>query len=153
VVYVAYSGYNSTPASLQVNGHLFRVNEGAGTTPGVGTFANLNIENGGTNQFPTPAGTGDLPVTDVVADDATTISSSIGNVQTVYAATDFGVIKGVPNASGSYSWSVVPGLPRMQVTHLSLDPGQRTPCRGDFCPSGVLFAATHAQGIWIAKLR
>ena len=155
VAYVAYSGYNSTPIAppnVQVNGHLFRVDEGAGTTPGVGTFVNLNIENGGTNQFPTNSGTGDLPVTDVVADDATTISSTIGDVQTVYAATDFGVIKGVPNSSGAYSWSVVAGLPRMQVTHLAIDPGQRTPCRLS-CPAGNLYAATHAQGIWIDRLR
>jgi hypothetical protein len=152
VAYVAYSGFNSTPASPQVDGHLFRVSEGPGLASGVGTFVNLNVENGGTNQFPTPNGTGDLPVTDVAADDSTTINSSIGAVQTLYGATDFGVVKGVPNASGVYTWSVVGGLPRVQVTHLAIVPGQRSVCRQN-CPAGNLYAATHALGIWLDRLR
>ena len=65
--WISYSGYNaSTPTKP---GHVFDVREG-GATPGSGVFTNLNVE-GGTSTFPTPDSSGDLPVSDVVRDDAT----------------------------------------------------------------------------------
>ena len=52
---------------------------------GSGTFTNLNVESSGTSNFPTPFSDGDLPVSDVVRDDAN---------QTLYVSTDFGVLVG-----------------------------------------------------------
>ena len=40
-----------------------------GTVPGSGVFTNLNVERG-TAAFPTPTNTGDIPVVDIVRDDA-----------------------------------------------------------------------------------
>ena len=107
-----------------------------GTAPGSGTFTNLNVE-GGTSAFPTPTSTGDLPVDDIVRDDAT---------HTLYVATDFGVLAGTNDGA---SWHVTHGMPRYEVTHLELQPSNRVAtCVGQkHCPR-VLYAATHSQGIW-----
>src|SRR5207245_1229049 len=64
--WIAYSGYNAVTPTTP--GHVFDVQEG-GAAAGSGMFANLNVE-AGTAAFPTPTGSGDLPVTDVVRDDA-----------------------------------------------------------------------------------
>ncbi|MGZ4258616.1 MAG: hypothetical protein ACXVRE_12710, partial [Gaiellaceae bacterium] len=134
--WVSYSGYNA--ATPTTPGHVFSVtNTGV---PGGGTFANLNVE-GGSSAFPTPTSTGDLPVDDIVRDDAT---------HTLYVATDFGVLVG-PN-DGS-SWHVSAGLPRYEVTHLELQPSNRVAtCAGQKHCQRVLYAATHSQGIWKMNL-
>jgi hypothetical protein len=67
----------------------------------------------------------DLPVTDLVRDDAT------GDL---YASTDFGVFT---LASGDTSWSMTAGLPMVEVAGLTIDPNKRT-----------LYAATHGLGAW-----
>ncbi len=51
------------------DGSCVRVNENGTVTPGSGTFTNLNVESG-TSAFPTPTNDGDLPISDVVRDDA-----------------------------------------------------------------------------------
>ena len=78
---MTYSGYNA--ATPTTPGHVFEVREN-GSATGSGIFTNLNVESG-TNAYPTPFYDGDLPVSDVVRDDAT---------HTLYVATDFGVLRG-----------------------------------------------------------
>jgi hypothetical protein len=100
-------------------------------------FTNLNVE-AGTAAFPTPTGTGDLPVNDIVRDDART---------NLYVATDFGVLLG--NSDGTGGWTVTSGLPRFEITHLEIEPSARVPtCVGvPNCPN-LIYAATHSQGMW-----
>jgi hypothetical protein len=138
--WVTYSGYNaSTPATP---GHVFDVTEG-GAAAGSGVFTNLNVERG-TAAFPTPNANGDLPVNDVVRDDSK---------HALYVATDFGVLRGSNDGKGS--WTVPPGMPRLEVTHLEIQPSSRVPtCVGagkKDCPS-LVYAATHSLGIWVHKL-
>ena len=133
--WVTYSGYNvATPSTP---GHVFDVREN-GSAAGSGIFTNLHVE-AGTSAFPTPSDNGDLPVSDVVRDDAT---------QTLYVSTDFGVLRG--DADGTGGWHVTAGMPRYEVTHLEIQPSSRVPtCTGggEGCRR-VLFAATHSRGIW-----
>ena len=131
-VWISYSGYNAvTPATP---GHVFSVTN-TGITGG-GTFTNLNVESG-SSAFPTPTNDGDLPVADIVRDDAT---------NTLYAATDFGVLRG---DNGGASWHVTAGMPRYEVMHLAIQPSSREPtCMGKGPCRRVLVAATHSQGIW-----
>jgi hypothetical protein len=135
--WISYSGYNAaTPTTL---GHVFSVE--ASGVPGAGTFTNLNVE-AGTSAFPTPANDGDLPVADVVRDDAT---------QTLYVATDFGVLRG--DSDGTGGWHVTAGMPRYEVMHLELQPSSRAPvCKDGKKCDRVLYAATHSQGIWTMDL-
>jgi hypothetical protein len=73
---------------------------------------------------------GDLPVTDLVRDDAT------GDL---YAASDFGVSR---LASGTTTWtSSAPGLPNVEVAGLEIVVGER-----------VLYAATHGLSAWRLNL-
>ena len=132
--WVTYSGYNAVTPTTP--GHVFEVIEN-GSTPGSGVFTNLNVE-AGTATFPTPTGTGDLPVNDIVRDDART---------NLYVATDFGVLRG--NNDGKGGWNVTSGLPRFEITHLEIEPSARVPtCVGALnCPN-LIYAATHSQGMW-----
>jgi hypothetical protein len=138
--WVSYSGYNATTPTTP--GHVFDVQEN-GTAAGSGVFTNLNVE-AGSAVFPTPTGTGDLPVNDIVRDDAT---------KTLYVATDFGVLKG--DKDGKFGWFVTPGMPRFEVTHLAIEPSARVPtCVGlakKNCPP-TIYAATHSQAIWKLSL-
>jgi hypothetical protein len=136
--WITYSGYNfNTPTTP---GHVFSVREN-GTAPGSGLFTNLNVE-GGTSAFPTPTNDGDLPVSDIVRDDAT---------HTLYVSTDFGVLQG-PN-DGAGGWHVTQGMPRYEVMHLAIQPSSRDPvCKGGGLCKRLLYAATHSQGIWQMKL-
>jgi hypothetical protein len=131
--FVGYSGYNAVTPTTP--GHVFDVLEGA-NAPGSGSFTNLNVEKGGTSAFPTPTDNGDLPVNDIVRDDAK---------KKLYVATDFGVLRG--DSDGS-SWHVTAGLPRFEITHLEVQPSARVPtCANGNCPT-FIYAATHSQGIW-----
>ncbi len=134
--WITYSGYNATTPTIP--GHVFDVLEG-GRALGSGLFTNLNVE-AGTSAFPTPTGTGDLPVNDIVRDDAT---------KQLYVATDFGVLRGDNDGKGG--WHVTPGLPRFEITHLEIEPSARVPTcvglSGTACPT-VIYAATHSQGMW-----
>jgi len=134
--WITYSGYNAVTPT--VPGHVFDALEG-GPAAGSGSFTNLNVE-AGTTAFPTPTGTGDLPVNDIVRDDAR---------KNLYVATDFGVLIG--NSDGKGGWKVTPGLPRFEITHLEIEPSARVPtCVGTGkkgCPN-LIYAATHSQGMW-----
>jgi hypothetical protein len=138
--WVSYSGYNAATPSTP--GHVFEVREN-GTAAGSGIFTNLNVE-AGTSALPTPTNNGDLPVSDVVRDDA---------AQTLYVSTDFGVLRGDNNGTGG--WHVTAGMPRYEVMHLEIQPSSRVPtCQGGgagHCKR-VLFAATHSRGIWLMQL-
>jgi hypothetical protein len=134
--WISYSGYNAVTPSTP--GHVFSV-VNTGTT-GAGTFTNLNVE-GGSSAYPTPTSDGDLPVADVVRDDAT---------HTLYAATDFGVLRGDNDGA---SWHVTDGMPRYEVMHLAIQPSSREPtCKGGGLCKPVLYAATHSQGFWQMNL-
>ena len=118
---------------------MFSVTENGVT--GQGVFTNLNVESG-SSAFPTPTNDGDLPIADVVRDDAT---------HTLYVATDFGVLRG--DADGTGGWHVTDGMPRYEVMHLAIQPSSREPtCMGGGPCNRVLFAATHSQGIWKMRL-
>jgi hypothetical protein len=136
--WISYSGFNSnTPGTP---GHVFEVREG-GPGPGSGTFTNLYVE-AGTASFPTPTNSGDLPVGDVVRDDANKV---------LYASTDFGVLKGVNDGKGG--WFVTEGMPRYEVLHLEVQPSSRVAtCALGLKCKPVLYAATHSQGMWKLKL-
>jgi hypothetical protein len=137
--WVSYSGFNANTPSTP--GHLFDVHEnGRGTAAGSGVFVNLNVENG-TKAYPTPNSDGDLPLADVVRDDANKI---------LYVATDFGVLRGDDDGA---EWHVTAGMPRYEVMHLEIQPGSRVAtCEiGGKCKR-TLYAATHSQGIWSMKL-
>ena len=124
--WVSYSGYNANTPSTP--GHVFDVHEN-GSAPGSGTFRNLDVESA-TDQFPTPTKDGDLPVSDVVRDDAT---------QTLYVGTDFGVLR---LANASSTWTVAgSGLPQVEVPSLTIVPSAR-----------LLYAATHGRSGWVLQL-
>ncbi len=130
--WVTYSGYNA--ATPTTPGHVFDVREN-------GTFTNLNVESG-TSTFPTPTNDGDLPVSDVVRDDAS---------HTLYVSTDFGVLWAANDGTGG--WHVTEGMPRYEVMHLEIQPSSRVPtCTGKGGCKHVLYAATHSQGIWQMSL-
>jgi hypothetical protein len=106
--WVSYSGFNSnTPATA---GHAFEVRlAGAGAT---WTDRSYDF--------------GDQPITDLVRDDVT---------GTLYAATDFGVLR---LAKGSTTWvKAARGMPNVEVAGLTIVPGKR-----------VLYAASHGLGAW-----
>jgi hypothetical protein len=133
--WVTYSGYNAATPSTP--GHVFEVQEN-GSAPGSGIFKNLNVE-AGTAAYPTPTNDGDLPVSDVVRDDA---------AHTLYVSTDFGVLRG--DDDGTAGWHVTAGMPRYEVMHLEIQPSSRVPtCTGGAAQcKRVLYAATHSRGIW-----
>jgi hypothetical protein len=137
--WVTYSGYNAVTPTTP--GHVFEVRENGTVTPGSGSFKNLNVESG-TAAFPTPFSDGDLPVSDVVRDDA---------AQTLYVATDFGVLRGDDDGAGG--WHVTAGMPRYEVMHLEIQPSSRVAtCVGGGPCKRLLYAATHSQGIWQMNL-
>ena len=137
--WVSYSGYNAVTPTTP--GHVFEVREN-GSASGSGIFTNLNVE-AGSSTFPTPTDNGDLPVSDVVRDDAT---------QTLYVSTDFGVLRG--DADGTGGWHVTSGMPRYEVMHLEIQPSSRVATCTDSKPKckRTLFAATHSRGIWTMDL-
>lgn len=135
--WISYSGYNAVTPTTP--GHVFSVTSHGAV--GDGTFTNLNVE-AGTSAFPTPGNDGDLPIADIVRDDAT---------HTLYVATDFGVLRGDNDGTGG--WHVTAGMPRYEVMHLEIEPSSRVPtCTGHGPCKRVLYAATHSQGIWQMKL-
>jgi hypothetical protein len=132
--WVSYSGYNA--ATPTTPGHVFEVSEN-GSATGSGVFTNLNVESG-SSAYPTPFSDGDLPVSDIVRDDAT---------HTLYVGTDFGVLRGSRDGHGS--WHTTEGMPRYEIMHLEIQPSNRVAtCTGGHHCQRVLFAATHSQGIW-----
>lgn len=114
--FVSYSGYNfNTPSQP---GHVFEV---VRTGPATATWTNLDA---GTGPM------GDLPVTDLVFDPP---------ANTLYAATDFGVVK---KALPAGPWTLAgSGMPQVEVAGLTIVPSER-----------LLYAATHGRSIWTLKL-
>jgi hypothetical protein len=112
--WVSYSGFDAnTPATP---GHVFEVT--FDPTSGTATWVDRSYD------------LGDLPITDVVRDDAT------GDV---YASSDFGVMR---LASGTMSWTAAaPGMPNVEVPGLTIVPGER-----------ILYAATHGLSAWRLNL-
>jgi hypothetical protein len=112
--WISYSGFGSnTPATP---GHVFEVTYNPGT--GTSTWVDRSFD------------IGDLPVTDLVRDDAT------GGL---YAANDFGVLF---LAAGTTSWvEAASGMPNVEVAGLTIVPGAR-----------ILYAATHGLGAWRLNL-
>ena len=112
--WVSYSGFNAnTPLTP---GHVFEViyNPAAGTA----TFTDISYD------------LEDLPVTDVVRDDVT------GDL---YSSSDFGVMS---LAAGTTSWTLsAPGMPYVEVTGLTIIPGERK-----------MYAATHGLSAWLLNL-
>src|SRR5207237_8691463 len=104
--WVTYSGYNAVTPTTP--GHVFNVIEGTGA--GSGTFTNLNVE-AGTATYPTPTNDGDLPVNDVVRDDAKGM---------LYVASHFGYLRG--DLDGTGGWHVTNGMPRFEITRLAIHP-------------------------------
>jgi hypothetical protein len=113
-VWISYSGFNAaTPATP---GHVFEVtyNQGAGTA----TWTDRSYD------------LGELPITDLVRDDAT------GDL---YASSDYGVLR---LESGATSWTLAaPGMPNVEVAGLTIVPSARK-----------LYAATHGMGGWSLNL-
>jgi hypothetical protein len=111
-VWISYSGYNLNSPGL--NGHVFEVTRTGATATWVDRTYDL----------------ADLPVTDLVRDDLT---------GTLYAATDFGVMK-LP--AGGTSWKIAAaGMPAVEVPGLTIVPKAR-----------ILYAATHGLGGWSLDL-
>ncbi len=112
--WVSYSGFDAnTPATP---GHVFEVvfNPASGTA----SFTDLSYD------------LGDQPMTDIVRDDVT------GDL---YASNDFGVMR---LAAGTTSWTLsAPGMPNVEVTGLTIIPGERK-----------LYAATHGLSAWLLNL-
>ena len=111
--WISYSGYNvNTPTTP---GHLFVVVY----NPATGTSTWTNIDHNW----------GDLPVSDLVRDDAS------GDL---YASSDFGVMK---LKAGTTSWMLAAsGMPNVEVPGLTIVSGRR------------LFAATHGLSAWYLDL-
>jgi hypothetical protein len=115
--WISYSGYSAVTPTTP--GHVFEVRYDP--VAGTATWSNLD---GGTGPM------GDLPVTDLVRDDAT------GDL---YAATDFGVMR-LPFTSST--WVVAgTGLPMVEVPGLTISAQAR-----------VLYAATHGRSAWVLNL-
>jgi hypothetical protein len=112
--WISYSGFNSiTPATP---GHVFEVRYDPATGKATWTDRSYDF--------------GDLPVSDLVRDDTT------GDL---YAASDFGVLR---LAAGTTTWTQgAPGMPNVEVTGLTVVPGQR-----------LLYAASHGLGAWRLNL-
>jgi hypothetical protein len=112
--WISYSGFNS--ATQATPGHVFEVSYNPGT--GSATWVDRSYD------------LGDLPITDVVRDDAT------GDL---YASSDFGVFK---LAAGTTSWTAAaPGMPNVEVAGLTIVPRARK-----------LYAATHGLSAWVLNL-
>ncbi len=112
--WIAYSGFSaSTPAAP---GHLFEVKYDPAAGTATWTDRSYDFK--------------DIPMTDVVRDDAT------GDL---YASSDFGVFL---LESGATSWTLAaPGMPNVEVAGLTLVPDARK-----------IYAATHGLGAWSLKL-
>jgi hypothetical protein len=112
--WISYSGYNATTPATP--GHVFDVTYNPGD--GTATWTDISYD------------LKDLPITDVVRDDAT------GDL---YISSDFGVSRLVPSEK---SWRpAAPGMPNVEVASLTVVPRARK-----------LYAATHGLGAWLLKL-
>jgi hypothetical protein len=127
--WLSYDGYNSNTKDQP--GHVFEVTftPAASPTacPSAAVWRDLHIEAGANTAFDH---LGDIPVTDLVRDDLTS---------DLYAATDYGVLRGTSANSGlTYAWTNSGvGLPMVETPGITIDPCSR-----------VLYAATHGRSAW-----
>ncbi|HEX6076697.1 MAG TPA: sialidase family protein [Micromonosporaceae bacterium] len=113
--WVSYSGFNANTPSTP--GHVFEVTFDPAT--GQASWVDRSYD------------FGDQPVTDLVRDDVT------GDL---FAATDFGVLR---LAAGATNWAeAAPGMPHVEVTGLTVVPGER-----------ILYAASHGLSAWRLSLK
>jgi Arc-like DNA binding domain len=115
--YITYSGYNAVTPTTP--GHVFEVRFNPAT--GVATFTNLDGSG--------PNALGDLPVGTIERDERT---------GTLYAGTDFGLIKRTRLQSG---WRAVGGIPTTTIPNLAIDQSR-----------GVMYVTTHGFGAWSLDL-
>jgi hypothetical protein len=125
--WLSYDGYSSNTKDQP--GHVFEVTFAGAATPTspcptVAVWRDLHVE-GASATHSDPAG--DIPITDLVRDDFT------GDL---YAATDFGVLRDPGGQDGTWT-EAGPGLPRVEVPGLTIDPCSR-----------ILYAATHGRSVW-----
>jgi len=113
--WVSFSGFNA--ATPTTPGHVFEVTFNPGT--GTANWADRSFD------------LQDIPITSVVRDDLT---------GTLYASTDFGVLK--LQAGDQPEWELAaPGMPHVAVAGLTIAPAARK-----------LYAATHGLGAWLLDL-
>ena len=116
--YISYSGYNAVTPDTP--GHVFEV----WYDPSSNTATFTNLDGSG------PYALGDLPVGTIQRDE---------KKGTLYAGTDFGVVRRVgPNTGWT---SAMPGLPMTTVPYLKIDQANR-----------VMYVTTHGFGAWSLKL-
>jgi hypothetical protein len=112
--WISFSGFNA--ATPTTPGHVFEVT----FTPGSGAQwidRSFDLQ--------------DIPITGLVRDDLT---------GTLYASTDFGVLK--LEAGDDSEWTLAaPGMPHVAVAGLTIAPAARK-----------LYAATHGLGAWLLDL-
>ncbi len=114
--WISFSGFNA--ATPTTPGHVFEVtyNPGSGTAQWTDRSFDLH----------------DLPITGLVRDDLT---------GTLYASTDFGVLK-LEAREAELEWTLAaPGMPHVAVAGLTIAPASRK-----------LYAATHGLGVWLLDL-
>ncbi|HKW60798.1 MAG TPA: sialidase family protein [Candidatus Dormibacteraeota bacterium] len=98
-------------------------------TPGHIFRVTFDAQNGTASFTSLDRNLGDLPITSVVRD---------ADSGTLFASTDFGVLRLDPQGA---TWTqAAPGMPGIEVPGLTIVPGK-------------LYAATHAQGVWLLNLQ
>jgi hypothetical protein len=114
--WVSFSGFNAATPSTP--GHVFEVTFNSGTGTANWTDRSFDLQ--------------DIPITGLVRDDLT---------GTLYASTDFGVLK-LEAGEGELEWALAaPGMPHVAVAGLTIVPAARK-----------LYAATHGLGAWLLDL-
>jgi hypothetical protein len=114
--WVSFSGFNAATPSTP--GHVFEVTFNSGTGTANWTDRSFDLQ--------------DIPITGLVRDDLT---------GTLYASTDFGVLK-LEAGEGELEWALAaPGMPHVAVAGLTIAPAARK-----------LYAATHGLGVWLLDL-
>jgi hypothetical protein len=114
--WISFSGFNA--ATPTTPGHVFEVTYNPGSGTAQWTDRSFDLQ--------------DLPITGLVRDDLT---------GTLYASTDFGVLK-LEAGEGEPEWTLAaPGMPHVAVAGLTIAPAARK-----------LYAATHGLGAWLLDL-
>jgi len=113
--WISFSGFNA--ATPTTPGHVFEVTYNPVSGKALWTDRSFDLQ--------------DIPITGLVRDDRT---------GTLYASTDFGVLK--LEAGEDSEWTLAaPGMPHVAVAGLTIDPATRR-----------LYAATHGLGAWLLDL-
>jgi hypothetical protein len=129
--YLSYDGYSAN--TKDAPGHVFEVTVTPAASPtacpSAAVWRDLLVEQGAPGHSDPAA---DIPITDLVKDDLT------GDL---YAATDFGVLRGKAGGTplgATYTWTDSgANLPKVEVPGITIDPCTR-----------LLYAATHGRSAW-----